>query len=154
MTSPTAEQMAELQKKLNPDRWIAHPPKDKWGENWGVELEDPDETAIGHYPLIEELKQSDHEAAAKFIAAARDFDFTTATANERRVRELEEESEHYRRCIRQAIESIKHQPKHSHKGSQVWSAVGWLFGLGSTSATKLCVEMGIEPNQTIGGSRG
>jgi hypothetical protein len=30
-----------------------------------------------------------------------------------------------------------------------WSAVGWLFGLGSTYATHLCRRLGLDPDEMV-----
>ena len=90
MTSPTAEQMAELQKKAT--------------TKWSVQVEGLTSLIVapvqfrGSELLVSVFgpgvgdQQDDN---AKFAVAARDFDFTTATANERRVRELEEKLRDY-----------------------------------------------------------
>lgn len=34
-------------------------------------------------------------------------------------------------------------------GHCLWSVVGALFGLGSTSATRLCIDMGLNPDMKV-----
>jgi hypothetical protein len=46
--------------------------------------------------------------------------------------------------LRTAIGSIAHDRK--SKRFQNWSNAGWLFGLGSGEASKLCVKLGIDPD--------
>jgi len=97
MTSPTAEQMAELQKKATPGPWEVGGPYpgtsvivciDGGSCGWG---EAPEPPAYEPICILDQRTEGvPNEQArlnAAFIAAASRYDFTTA--NERRVRELE-----------------------------------------------------------------
>jgi hypothetical protein len=99
MTSPscpTAEQMAELQKKATKGPWWRTDPP--WGRSDMVHAGPSDDPHTARaficqdVPFAEQDRGETEDRTAEnmeFIAAARSFDFTTATANERRVRELE-----------------------------------------------------------------
>lgn len=52
-----------------------------------------------------------------------------------------------RQLVRQAVRTAGHgEPGHCPR----WSAVGNVFGLGSGSATKLCRELGFDPDEEMG----
>jgi hypothetical protein len=58
---------------------------------------------------------------------------------------LRQQRDDYRTRLRLAIINLRHaSPK--FKRHEHWSNAGWLFGLGSTSASKLCEELGIDPS--------
>ena len=98
MTSPTAEQMVELQKKATKGPWWRTDPP--WGRSDMVHAGPSDDPHMARAFICQDVPFEEQDWGEtedrtaenmEFIAAARSFDFTTATANERRVRELEEE---------------------------------------------------------------
>lgn len=90
--TPTTEQMAELRAKATPGDWIHRTQLDD-GSPWSdlIYFEEDD------WGIITGEHLTDEDAA--FIAAASRFDFATASANERRLAEVEGEN---KRLIREA----------------------------------------------------
>lgn len=134
------EKLAELAETATEGPWV----------EYGITIqgaEREDVCIVGSMSeFSDELRRGKNDKANKaFIIEARN----TIPAIAARVRRMEEENARYRRIIATAIASIQVQPKRDHRRSQLWSAVGWMFGLGSGSAAKLCQEFDADPNTML-----
>jgi hypothetical protein len=56
----------------------------------------------------------------------------------------------FRELVHRAITGLRLPPRSKRHGyCYLWSKVGQRFSLGSTSAWKLCVELGFDPNERV-----
>lgn len=70
------------------------------------------------------------------------------TETEAKLAAVQGERDEYRTRLRLAIINLRHASSTKFRHSPNWSNAGWLFGLGSTSASKLCELLGLNANAT------